>query len=124
MQIIPALDLLGDNAVRLEQGDYDRVLFRQPIEEFMDYSEAFCPSPGNADCGHAVDLQARLNARPAREILHPWIRFGPGHVFRVGTIRRPLPANLNDARGAPLLTVRDLAKRTDYASLLFGPKPR
>ena len=35
MQIIPALDILGDDAVRLEQGDYDRVLFRQPLEEFM-----------------------------------------------------------------------------------------
>lgn len=35
MQVIPALDLLGDDAVRLEQGDFNRVLFRQPLEEFM-----------------------------------------------------------------------------------------
>ncbi len=35
MQLIPAIDLLGDYAVRLKQGDYDRVLFRKPIEEFM-----------------------------------------------------------------------------------------
>ena len=33
----------------------------------QDYSEAFCPSPGNADCGHAVDLQARLNLDSAVE---------------------------------------------------------
>ena len=31
MQLIPALDVLGDDAVRLEQGDYDRVLFRQRL---------------------------------------------------------------------------------------------
>ena len=35
MQVIPALDLLGDDAVRLEQGDFNRVLFRQALEEFM-----------------------------------------------------------------------------------------
>ena len=34
MQLIPAIDLLGLDAVRLEQGDFQRVLFRQPIEEF------------------------------------------------------------------------------------------
>ena len=52
MQIIPALDLLGDNAVRLEQGDYDRVLFRQPIEEFMGRIVATKP-----ELIHVVDLQ-------------------------------------------------------------------
>jgi len=52
MQIIPALDLLGDNAVRLEQGDYDRVLFRQPIEEFMGRIVATSP-----ELIHVVDLQ-------------------------------------------------------------------
>lgn len=30
MQIIPAVDLLGTDATRLEQGDYDRELFRRP----------------------------------------------------------------------------------------------
>ncbi|MCB1128585.1 MAG: hypothetical protein KDM81_18965, partial [Verrucomicrobiae bacterium] len=55
------------------------------------HSEAFCPSPGNTNCGHAVDLQGRLKAPPAEEILHPWIRFEPRHVFRVGQITRPVP---------------------------------
>jgi hypothetical protein len=36
MQVIPALDLLGHEAVRLEQGDYQRVLFRQPLEGFLE----------------------------------------------------------------------------------------
>lgn len=82
----------------------------------QDHSEAFCPSPGNANCGHAVDLQGRLRTPPAGEILHPWIRFEPRHIFRVGTILRPVPASLEDARGTHLLAVRDLANRPDYAS--------
>jgi phosphoribosylformimino-5-aminoimidazole carboxamide ribotide isomerase len=52
MQIIPALDILGDDAVRLEQGDYDRVLFRQPLEEFMGRIVATQPT-----LIHVVDLQ-------------------------------------------------------------------
>ncbi|HEY5438324.1 MAG TPA: HisA/HisF-related TIM barrel protein [Acidimicrobiales bacterium] len=52
MQIIPALDLLGDDAVRLEQGDFERVLFRQPIEEFMARIVATSPP-----LIHIVDLE-------------------------------------------------------------------
>jgi len=62
MQIIPALDLLGDEAVRLEQGDYNRVLFRQPLEAFMARLVATDPA-----LIHVVDLEgARDGAlRPA-----------------------------------------------------------
>jgi hypothetical protein len=81
-----------------------------------DHSEAFCPSPANLNCGHAVDLQARGRSQPAGEVLHPWIRFEPRHVFRVGTIRRPVPASLDDARGFHLLAVRELAARANYAA--------
>jgi phosphoribosylformimino-5-aminoimidazole carboxamide ribotide isomerase len=52
MQLIPAIDLLGDFAVRLEQGDYDRVLFRQPLDEF--FSRVVATQP---DLIHVVDLQ-------------------------------------------------------------------
>ena len=52
MQLIPAIDLLGDFAVRLEQGDYERVLFRQPLEEFLERVVATHP-----DLIHVVDLQ-------------------------------------------------------------------
>jgi phosphoribosylformimino-5-aminoimidazole carboxamide ribotide isomerase len=52
MQIIPAIDLLGDFAVRLERGDYDRVLFRQPIEQFMARIVATSP-----ELIHIVDLE-------------------------------------------------------------------
>ncbi len=52
MQVIPALDLLGDDAVRLERGDFDRVIFRQPIESFMSRLVATKPP-----LIHIVDLQ-------------------------------------------------------------------
>lgn len=52
MQVFPALDLLGDDAVRLEQGDFDRVIFRQPIDEFMARIVATEPP-----LIHIVDLQ-------------------------------------------------------------------
>jgi phosphoribosylformimino-5-aminoimidazole carboxamide ribotide isomerase len=52
MYVIPALDLLGGDAVRLEQGDYDRVLFRQPIETFVARLVATQPA-----LIHVVDLQ-------------------------------------------------------------------
>ncbi len=52
MQLIPAIDLLGTDVVRLERGDYDRVLFRQPIEEFVQRVVATEPS-----LIHVVDLQ-------------------------------------------------------------------
>jgi phosphoribosylformimino-5-aminoimidazole carboxamide ribotide isomerase len=52
MQLIPAIDLLGNDAVRLEQGDFERVLFRQPIEQFMDRLVATSPP-----LIHVVDLE-------------------------------------------------------------------
>lgn len=52
MQIIPAIDLLGDYSVRLEQGDYDRVLFQQPVEAFVERVVAT-----NPPLIHIVDLQ-------------------------------------------------------------------
>lgn len=52
MQIIPALDLLGNDAVRLEQGDFNRVLFRRPIEMFM--ARIVATSPPMI---HIVDLE-------------------------------------------------------------------
>ncbi len=51
MQLIPAVDLLGEDAVRLERGDYERVLFRQPVEEFMARVVATAPP-----MIHVVDL--------------------------------------------------------------------
>lgn len=53
MQLIPALDLLGTDAVRLERGEYDRVLFREPVEAFLPRLTATVPP-----LLHVVDLEA------------------------------------------------------------------
>ena len=53
MQIIPAVDVLGYDAVRLERGDYDRVLFRQPLAHYIERVVA-ATTP---DLLHLVDLQ-------------------------------------------------------------------
>jgi phosphoribosylformimino-5-aminoimidazole carboxamide ribotide isomerase len=36
MQLIPAVDLVGDSATRLERGDFDRALFATPFEEYIE----------------------------------------------------------------------------------------
>ena len=78
-------------------------------------SEAFCPAPVKRPTGHTIDLAAR-GLEPAGEVLHPWIPFSSKHVFRVGTIDKPLPNSLEDARGTHLLAIRDLSGVMDYAS--------
>ena len=83
MQIIPALDLLGDNAVRLEQGDYDRVLFRQPIEEFMGRIVATCP-----ELIHVVDLQGARDGALRLDIVTRCLNAAQGIPLQVsGGIR-------------------------------------
>jgi len=83
MQIIPALDLLGDNAVRLEQGDYNRVLFRQPIEEFMGRIVATSP-----ELIHVVDLQGARDGALRLEIVTRCLNAAQGIPLQVsGGIR-------------------------------------
>jgi phosphoribosylformimino-5-aminoimidazole carboxamide ribotide isomerase len=64
MQVIPALDLLGNDAVRLEQGDYERVLFRQPLEGFIARLVATTPA-----LIHVVDLQGARDGALRREMI-------------------------------------------------------
>ena len=64
MQLIPAIDLLGDFAVRLEQGDYDRVLFRQPLDEF--FSRVVATQPALI---HVVDLQGARDGALRTEVI-------------------------------------------------------
>lgn len=64
MQIIPALDLLGDDAVRLEQGKFDHVLFRQPIESFMRRIV-----DTNPPLIHIVDLQGARDGAIRPEVI-------------------------------------------------------
>ena len=78
MQIIPALDVLGDEAVRLEQGDFNRVLFRQPLEEFMDRLVATGPA-----MIHVVDLQGARDGALRPEVIERCRRAAKGTPLQV-----------------------------------------
>jgi phosphoribosylformimino-5-aminoimidazole carboxamide ribotide isomerase len=53
MQILPAVDVLGLDAVRLERGEFDRVLFRRPLHDYITAVVAATNPP----LLHLVDLQ-------------------------------------------------------------------
>jgi phosphoribosylformimino-5-aminoimidazole carboxamide ribotide isomerase len=83
MDVIPALDLLGEDAVRLEQGDYNRVLFRQPLEAFMSRLVATAPA-----LIHVVDLQGARDGALRPEVIERCRRAAQGTPLQVsGGIR-------------------------------------
>jgi phosphoribosylformimino-5-aminoimidazole carboxamide ribotide isomerase len=83
MQVIPALDLLGEDAVRLERGDFDRVIFRQPIEEFMARIVATEPP-----LIHIVDLQGARDGALRPEVIQRCVAVADGVPLQVsGGIR-------------------------------------
>ena len=89
MQLIPALDLLGTNAVRLEKGNYDRVLFREDIDKFLDRIVADAPP-----LVHIVDLEAARSGQLRPEMARRCVTRGtPTPVQFSGGIR-----SLDDAR--------------------------
>ncbi len=64
MQLIPALDLLGSDAVRLEQGDYDRVIFRRPVEDVLPRLLQLRPA-----LVHVVDLEGARDGHVRHDII-------------------------------------------------------
>ena len=101
MQLIPAIDLLGDDAVRLEQGDYDRVLFRQPLEEFMGRIVATGPS-----MIHVVDLEGAREGAIRLDVVQRCVRAAGGIAVQVsGGIRSIETAHAALAAGASRVIV-------------------
>jgi len=63
-EVIPAVDLLADDAVRLEQGDFERVLLRaSPLELVARFAEA------GARTIHLVDLDGARSGRLRPELI-------------------------------------------------------
>jgi phosphoribosylformimino-5-aminoimidazole carboxamide ribotide isomerase len=84
MQLIPAVDLLGEDAVRLERGDYDRVLFRHPVEDFLARVVATGPS-----MIHLVDLDGARHGAPRVDLVRRCVEMaGPVPVQVSGGLRR------------------------------------
>ncbi len=115
MQIIPALDVLGDDAVRLEQGDYDRVLFREPLEDFMERIAATHP-----DLIHVVDLQGARDGALRPEVIERCRRAAHGTPLQVsGGIRSLDSAHAALEAGAQRVIVGTALWADDGALGLF-----
>ncbi|MDX6513384.1 MAG: phosphoribosylformimino-5-aminoimidazole carboxamide ribotide isomerase, partial [Gaiellaceae bacterium] len=64
LQVLPAVDLLGDEAVRLERGDYDRVTLRAEPEELVRRFVA-----AGAAMVHVVDLDGARSGKLRPELI-------------------------------------------------------
>lgn len=115
MQIIPALDLLGDDAVRLEQGRFDRVLFRQPLEEFMERIVATSPP-----LVHVVDLQGARDGALRPDVVERCRRAANATPLQVsGGIRSLAGARAALAAGASRIVVGTALWESDDALARF-----
>jgi hypothetical protein len=77
-------------------------------------SDAFLPAPKGAKTGHVIQLSG--DSRLRREVLHPVLAYEAKHLFRVGTLSRPVDwESLPEARGLHLHLVREFSGRPDYA---------
>jgi phosphoribosylformimino-5-aminoimidazole carboxamide ribotide isomerase len=119
--MIPALDLLGDDAVRLEQGDFERVLFRQPIEAFMARIVATAPP-----FIHIVDLQGARDGALRPEVVARCVRVAGDIPLQVsGGIRSTAAAQAAIDAGASRIIVGTAAWEGDALEVFarrFGEK--
>lgn len=116
MQIIPAVDVLGDDAVRLEQGDYDRVLFRQPLEAYV----ARVLEATRPDLLHVVDLQGARDGAFRMEVIDRCLSASGDTPLQVsGGIRSPEQARALLTRGATRLIVGTAAFANENAMGAF-----
>jgi phosphoribosylformimino-5-aminoimidazole carboxamide ribotide isomerase len=116
MQVIPALDLLGDDAVRLEQGDFDRVIFRQPVEEFMARIVSTAPP-----LIHIVDLQGARDGALRSEVIQRCVAVSGGVPLQVsGGIRSLDAARAALDAGASRVIVGTAAWEVEDALALYA----
>lgn len=66
---------------------------------------AFCPAPHKLADGRAVDLMVRLD-EPSSELIHAPLDLRAEHVFRVGTVKQAIGHDLEAARQAHLMVLR------------------
>jgi phosphoribosylformimino-5-aminoimidazole carboxamide ribotide isomerase len=121
-QVIPAVDLLGDDAVRLEQGDYARVTLRESdpaalVRRFADAGAALV---------HVVDLDGARSGRLRPDLITALVEAAaPAHVQASGGIRSVADAQSLLAAGAQRVIVGTAAFAEDgalgrFASALGG----
>jgi phosphoribosylformimino-5-aminoimidazole carboxamide ribotide isomerase len=100
-QVLPAVDLLGEEAVRLEQGDFGRVATRaQPVELVRRFAAA------GARLIHVVDLDGARGGRIRAEIIARLVEAAaPAKVQASGGIRSVSDAEQLLAAGAARVVV-------------------
>jgi phosphoribosylformimino-5-aminoimidazole carboxamide ribotide isomerase len=121
-QVIPAVDLLGDDAVRLEQGDYARVTLREsdPAALVRRFAES------GAALVHVVDLDGARSGRLRPDLITALVEAAaPAHVQASGGIRSVADAQSLLAAGAQRVIVGTAAFAEDgalgrFASALGG----
>jgi len=100
-QVVPAVDLLGEEAVRLEQGDFGRVAARAHPEELVRRFAA-----AGARLIHVVDLDGARRGLIRTEVIGRLIEAaGPAKVQASGGIRSPADAARLLAVGAARVVV-------------------
>ena len=102
IEVIPAVDVLGDEAVRLEQGDYDRVVERaqEPAALARRWVDA------GAKWVHLVDLDGARSGRVRPELVAAVARaVRPAKLQASGGIRVPDDARWLLAAGADRVVV-------------------
>lgn len=100
--MIPAVDVLGDEAVRLEQGDFDRVTLRagRPLDLVRRYAAA------GARLVHLVDLEAARTGRITPGLVEAAVEAASGvAVQAAGGIRSLADAESVLASGAARVVV-------------------
>jgi phosphoribosylformimino-5-aminoimidazole carboxamide ribotide isomerase len=100
-QVIPAVDLLGDDAVQLEQGDFVRVAARaRPLELVRRFAEA------GARLIHLVDLDGARSGRIRPDVVRSLVEAAaPAEVQASGGVRSPADAERLLATGAARVVV-------------------
>jgi len=100
-QVVPAVDLLGDEAVRLEQGDFGRVAVRAQPEELVRRFAA-----AGARLIHVVDLDGARRGRIRPDVVGRLAgAAGAAGIQASGGIRSPADAELLLAAGAARVVV-------------------
>jgi phosphoribosylformimino-5-aminoimidazole carboxamide ribotide isomerase len=111
-QVLPAVDVLGGAAVRLERGDFDRVVAREPdpealVRRFVD---------AGARMLHVVDLDGAREAITSPALVRRLARAAsPARIQVAGGVRSPRDAERLLEAGASRIVVATAAFAGSYA---------
>jgi len=101
-QVVPAVDLLGDAAVRLERGDFDRVVLQEDDPEALVWRLV----GAGARLVHVVDLDGARSGRPRPELVRRLVAAAkPALVQASGGVRSPADAETLLEAGASRVVV-------------------